>query len=251
MEETLRHIGLAEKEVEIYLLLLKQPKMTAQELSESTAITRTNVYRLLDRLVDMKLVTADDSPVKRFTLTEPQALHKLLQEKQAELKRTAVSLGSIMPAIRSQYSLSLDKPGVLYMTGEDGLERLLCDMANSATDVHLIAGDAPTDEKIRKSFTDLIEQRKKNGVQTYALYHDGPHRDAVARLFDERGFKTRFIGEQPFDSEIILYEDNTVFTTYDPEIIITVITNSRFTATMRTIFMQMWGNGHEISCIDE
>ncbi len=251
MEEILRQIGLADKEVEIYLLLLKKPNMTAQELSESTEITRTNVYRLLDRLSNFKLIMSDNSPVKRFSLTEPQALHKLLQERQAELKRTAVSLGSIMPAIRSQYSLSLDKPGVLYMTGEDGLERLLRDMANSSTDVHLIAGDAPTDEKVHKSFTDLIEQRQKNGVQTYALYHDGPHRDAVAKLFSERGFKTRFVGEKPFDSEIVLYEDNTVFTTYDPEIIITVITNNRFTATMRTIFMELWENGQEFEPVDE
>lgn len=240
MESVLLQLGLSDKEVSLYLLLLKKPHQSAQELANQTDIKRTNVYRLLDNLQSQGLITSDKSPVKKFTTTEPQALQKVLQEKQSQLKQTANSLSVVMPALRSQYALSLDKPGVVHMTGEDGLERLLLDMVNSKTEVLLVAGDEPTDERTRERFRELIMKRKENHVHTRAIFHNGSHRTRIQQKFTERGFDVRFLGTLPFSSEIILYEDNVVFSVYDPSLINTVITNQQFAATMRTLFEELW-----------
>lgn len=245
MEEILQQLGLSDKETALYLLLLEKPHQTAQELAERAAIKRPNTYRLLDSLQAQGLIAPDDSPVKKFTATEPQALQKLLQKKQLELKQTASSLAAAMPSFRSQYALSLDKPGVVQMTGEDGLERLLLDMTHSQTEILLVAGDEPTDEAIRGRFRELIMERKAHGIHTRALFHDGPHRERIRHKFTDRGFAVRFSGKTAFESEIILYEDNVVFSVYDPILIITVVTNRQFAGTMRTLFEALWRNSCE------
>jgi sugar-specific transcriptional regulator TrmB len=240
MEEILLQLGLTDKEASLYLLLLQTPHLTAQQMADSTQIQRTNVYRLLDNLLSMEIITADHSAVKRFTAAEPQTLQKLLQNKQNELKQTANSLSSLMPAFRSQYSLSLDKPGVFHMAGTEGFERLLHDMVKSKTDVLLVASDdIPNDEDTLERFRNLLTERRNNGVATRALFHGEPN-EQIQQTFAERGLEVRFIGDTPFKGEIALYEDNVAFTVYDPSIIVTVLTNQLIAATMRTIFEELW-----------
>lgn len=241
MEDILLQIGLTDKEASLYLLLLQSPNQTAQQLADKTNIKRTNVYRLLDNLLDQGLVYSDASPVKRFAATEPQSLQKLLQSKQIELKRTASSLSALMPTFRSQYSLSLDKPGVFHMAGKDGFERLLEDMVCSETEVLLIASDdVPDDEETLERFRELLVERMTNGVKTRALFHRATYSERIKKEFNERGIEVRFIGDTPFKGEAVMYEDNTAFTVYDPSLIVTVLTNKHIVGTMRSLFEQLW-----------
>lgn len=240
MHDVLLQLGLSDKQILLYEMLLKTPHQTAQKLANATGIKRTNVYRLLDELERQELIISGNDKVKTFATSEPQALQKLLQRKQSELKQTAGSLSAILPALRSQYSLSLDRPGVVYMVGEDGLEQLLLDMIHAKTEVLLVAGDEPQDETTLKRFRELIMQRKENGVLTRALFHDGDHRARIRQKFTDRGFTTRFLPTPPFDSEVVLYEDNVVFSVYDPTLITTIITNKQFASTMRSLFETLW-----------
>lgn len=240
MEEILLQLGLTDKETALYLLLLKTPHLTAQQLADNTQIQRTNVYRLLDNMLALGIVTTDNSPVKRFAASEPQSLQKLLQSKQDSLRQTASALSATMPAFRSQYSLSLDKPGVFHMAGSEGFERLLQDMVRSNTEVLLVASDdTPRDEDTLRRFRELLLERKKNGVSTRALFHGDPD-EVIRNTFAERGLEVRFIGQTPFAGEVALYEDNVAFTVYDPSIVVTVLTNKHIAGTMRSLFEELW-----------
>lgn len=246
MEEVLLQLGLSDKESAVYLLLLKSPRLTAQQIAEQTDIARTNTYRIIDNLLEQKLIMRDDSPVSKFSATEPQALQQLLADKQLALKQTAKSLAATMPSFRSQYSLSTDKPGVVHMAGSEGFERLLTDMVTSQTEVLLIASDdVPQDEATLRRFRELLLKRKENGVATRALFHDAPYKDRIKREFTEHGIDVRFIGKTPFKGEVAIYEDNVAFTVYDPALITTVITNRHIAATQRALFAQLWRGATE------
>lgn len=241
MEEVLLQLGLSDKESAVYLLLLKSPRLTAQQIAEQTEITRTNTYRIIDRLLEQRLIVRDNSPVSKFSATEPHALQQILTDKQLTLKQTAKSLAAAMPSFRSQYSLSTDKPGVVHMAGAEGFERLLTDMTTSQTEVLLVASnDVPNNPDTLARFRELLVQRKRAGVTTRALFHDAPYRDRIKNEFADRGIETRFIGSTPFKGEVAIYEDNVVFTVYDPSLITTVITNRHIADTQRTLFEQLW-----------
>ena len=241
MEEVLLQLGLTDKESAVYLLLLQTPLQTAQELAEATDIKRTNVYRILDNLLEQQLIVRDNSPVSKFSATEPNQLQKILAEKQLALKQTAKSLSATMPSFRSQYSLSRDKPGVYHMAGREGFERLLKDMISSQTEVQLVASnDVPDDKDTLKRFRELQLEMRDAGVATRALFHNAPYKDRIKREFTERGFDVRFIGDSPFRGEIVIYEDNVAFVVYDPSLVVTVVTNQHIATTMRLMFEQVW-----------
>lgn len=56
IEEILNKIGLDEKEVIVYLSVLKYSKITASELTKKTKFKRTTIYAVLERLLDKKLI---------------------------------------------------------------------------------------------------------------------------------------------------------------------------------------------------
>lgn len=240
MEEVLRQLGLTDNELSVYMLLLKKPNQTAQQLATASNIQRTNLYRILDILVEQELIAINsESSVRRFYVTEPQNLQKLLQLKQTQLKQTSSLLSTTMPSFRSQYSLSLDKPGVFYMAGFEGFERLLLDEVKAKTEILLMASnDVPKENMAR--FKELLLERKRNGVKTRAIFHEANFNNKIRAEFNERGFDVRFLGNTPFKGEIGLYEDNTTFTVYDPSLMTTVITNKHITDTMRTLFEHLW-----------
>lgn len=241
MEQSLSDLGFNEKEIMLYMSLLKKPKQSAQQLAKQNGIQRTNIYHLLDNLIGEKLVTHEDSPVRLFSVAEPKALRDLLQRKQTSLKQAAGSLSTALPQFVSQYSLALDKPGVVHMTGNDGFEQLLLDMAHSKTEILLVASDyTPQDADILTRFRELQLERKRAGIATRALFHNGNYSDRLRKEFTERGIDTRFIGYTPFSGEVAVYEDNVAFTVYDPSLIVTVITNVHIASTMRLLFEELW-----------
>lgn len=243
MEEILLQLGLTDKEAAVYLQLLHSPRQTAQQIAEQTEITRTNTYRIIDNLLDQKLILRDDSPVSKFSTADPQMLQQLLADKQLTLKQTAKSLSAAMPSFRSQYSLSTNKPGVVHMAGFEGFERLLTDMVSSKTEVLLVASDEfPLDESELQRFRNLLIERRDNGVLTRALFHNASYKDRIRTEFSERGIDVRFIGNSPFRGEVIIYEDNVAFTVYNPTLVTTVITNSAIASTMRQLFEHSWNN---------
>jgi sugar-specific transcriptional regulator TrmB len=241
MEEVLLELGLSDKEAALYLQLLEVPHQTANQLADAADIKRTNVYRLLDNLVELGLVRFDENPVRKYTTTSPQALQQLVKDRQQQIKQAASSLATAMPDFRSQYSLSLDKPGVFYMSGPEGFERSLLDAVRSKTEILLIASDdVPDDEATLKRFRELLHERKKMGVKTRALFHHCGYEQRIKKEFEERGMEIRFIGSTPFKGEVAIYEDNAVFGVYDPSIVLTHITNVHIAETMRTLFELLW-----------
>lgn len=241
MKEILSQIGLQDNEIDVYLLLLSTPALTAQQIADGTDIKRTNVYRIVDNLLEQNLIIKDKSAVSKFSATEPQALQKILEEKQHALKQTAKALSLAMPTFRSQYSLSLDKPGVVHMAGREGFERLLKDMISSQTEIQLVASnDIPNDQDTLKRFRELQLEMRDAGVKTRALFHNASYKDRIRDEFTNRGFDVRFIGDNPFRGEIAVYEDNVVFVVYEPSLVVTVITNQHIATTMRLLFEQVW-----------
>jgi predicted DNA-binding transcriptional regulator len=86
-ENLLRELGLGEKEITIYLAILRSGKTTAAELSTITKINRTTVYAVAKELISKGIVAEDIStPVAHLLALPPKDLNNLVTREQAELE---------------------------------------------------------------------------------------------------------------------------------------------------------------------
>jgi sugar-specific transcriptional regulator TrmB len=246
MDEQLQQLGLSAKEARVYLLLLEKPQQSAAGIAKELGEKRANTYMLLEQLAELHLVEVDETkPVRAYSAANPTALQKMLQRRLEREQHAAATLQKALPSLRSMYALASDKPGVVHMAGYDGFKAILDDQIRSSTDILLIASnDVPNKPEELVAFRKLLVARKNAGVRTRAIFHSGDRNDEFRRLFEERGIELRFLGEQPFRGEVALYEDNVVFTVYEPSLVSTVITNALIAETMRTLFEQLWNGAH-------
>ena len=80
--KSLKKFGLSEKEGEVYLSCLELGEATASDISIKSNLPRTLVYDILERLIDLGLVSYNlKAKKKHFIAAEPRELLRILKEK--------------------------------------------------------------------------------------------------------------------------------------------------------------------------
>lgn len=96
MEEALKKFGLTEKETKVYLTCLELGLTTASKISEKANIPRTLTYDILQRLIELGLVSyLIKANKKHFRAADPQKLISILKEKEEAVKRVMAELISL------------------------------------------------------------------------------------------------------------------------------------------------------------
>ena len=242
MDDTLQQIGLNQKEAEFYLYLLQHGPQTTLQLTKATGEKRTNVYMILDSLIQKGVVAADDSKSSRlFSAQEPSSLQKLLVVEQQRQKQAVAALSAAMPELKSLHALTSDKPGVVHLAGIDGFKSILNDMKTTGSDVLLVGSNEILNQpEIYDVLLKSLHERKALGIHTKAIFElaNRPYIDKVA--FAERGFEVRFLGKHAYPGEMAIYDNNLLLTTFRPSLINTVVTSDDVATTMRLLFEELW-----------
>ncbi len=168
MEDVLKKIGLENKEIQVYLALLKLGKSPVEKIKKETKIERTHIYKILERLQDKNFVTSViENKTKQFIPTEPD---KLLQD----LKRTEDELKSILPKLTS---LSLGKPQeemkIVVYRGKDGLKKLGEELLLS-TKKYLVMGEQGKLQEVLPIYSQqFMKKIEESGIKEKVLAKKG------------------------------------------------------------------------------
>lgn len=105
IHSTLKEVGLNDKEISVYLTLLKQGKATPASLSKLTKINRATVYNIAKSLQSKGIISEDlGGKTLYFTALPPESLGQIisrpireLQEKESVIKKAIDELSLITP----------------------------------------------------------------------------------------------------------------------------------------------------------
>ena len=97
-----KKLGLSDKEIKVYLGLIKSGAISVRGLSGRVSLNRGTVYDTLKRLQAKGLVSYYLHETKqKFVAEEPDKLMKLLQEKEEKLEEIKDTFVSLIPELRS------------------------------------------------------------------------------------------------------------------------------------------------------
>src|SRR3989344_2709393 len=86
-KRTLEELEFDEKEVEIYLALLRIGETTATKISQETKVERTLVYYIIEKLINRGLVSFKlKNNVKYYSASNPENILEKLKEKEKSFK---------------------------------------------------------------------------------------------------------------------------------------------------------------------
>lgn len=250
-EKTLTQLGLGEKEALVYETLLRLGKAGMGRLIQELPFKRANTYNLVADLTAKGLLTETEERGKKVFIAEnPGKLHDLLEARQHELKHAHQSLEAILPDLRSVYALALNKPGVRFYEGIEGIKLVLEDtlVNNPGKTIDAFSDVAGYARYLRDWNTrHYAPKRKRLGIRERVIIPD--NKEALAYMEGYQASEVTDIlfldhRQYPFTTEVNIYNSKVSFVTFSEKTHIgVIIENDAIFQTLSSIFAFCWAMG--------
>lgn len=246
-------LGLTEGQVTVYMSLLTNGPMPVSRLQRETGIARQAIYKILDSLIKIGLTEKQKLKEKHtlFTASHPSTLERLADKKQQESADAIQSFRDVLPKFVSIFNVAYAKPGILILDGVAGLQKLYDDIIKKESNILLIG---PSYKVKFEEILGIIErQAKRQAATNIHVRAITPLRETThekIKYDQERLIERRFTNKETLNipAQIIVYGDRVGITTYDNQMITTIIENVAIRDTFVTIFEYIWQtskNDHE------
>ncbi len=150
IKNILLDLGFEEREIKIYLSLIKNNGSTALKISKDTKIDRTTIYDLLEKMIQRGFISFFvENKAKHFFAISPEKLLIYFKEKYS-------SLESIFPEIKKLEKKDQIKVSCELFSGIEGMKNVIKDFINENKNYKTIG--------IRQEYEDVLEYLADQGV---------------------------------------------------------------------------------------
>jgi DNA-binding MarR family transcriptional regulator len=135
--------GLTPIQAAAYALLIEVGEVRPAAAATKLNTTRSNAYKVLDRLVELRLATkTEHGKTLAYTVANPIALASLTAQFRAQATAREEAASRIMQDLLEKYQSHSDKPSVSVVTGQKAVAGAYRKQINLNEDIHFIHSDA-------------------------------------------------------------------------------------------------------------
>lgn len=236
--DSLKQLGLNQKEQDIYLAILQMEKASINELSVRTKTKRSTTYNIVYRLKAEGFVSQTSEGKKHFFVANnPELVLGVLDEKRRQFKQE-------LPAILSLYNTLPQKPKVAYFEGFEGIKQLYEDtlLVTPRGGEILAYVTTGTVTHLEEYSIDYIKKRVAKKITLRGIYNNSPDIEKYMAKNKEQMRVAKMISEKemPLENEINIYSNKMIVITYEPEPFGVLIESKEVVNTQRAIFEALW-----------
>lgn len=243
LKESLKSIGLTEKERDVYLAVLTLGKGTVTDIAKKSGLKRTSIYQYMEALLQKNFVSQTRMKKRIFYIAEhPKNILAFLKKKKTALETAEKKIENILPDLESLYSVSSTKPTVLYYEGKEGLRFVYETLAKNHR--QLFSFFSP-----RKFFT-LFSYQDNDTILSHLEQNGGMLRnlieksDATKKRLSLKKYNS-FVKNKTlpagftFDTDVLIADTAVAFISFDKKIAVIIYDNAvaRF---QKNIFLALW-----------
>jgi len=240
--EILKSAGLTISQTKAYLALLGNDLFTPPDLADEIGENRTSVYMILNRLEELGLIHKIKGQKIAYEAEPPSMLKDLLTRRQTELQQTQRNIMTILPKLNAKYTISHQKPGVIFFQGIEGLEYVYKEIIDNGQDfIILPCKGARAHKEVDELITKNIKLQKKQHIKSRVIYPLAI-KDSIKidELTNDNVYAKFFGTETGHQAQIIVYANCVAITTFEGGISTTVITNPMVAQTHKKYFESIW-----------
>ncbi len=239
MMGALRKFGLSEKEAKVYLSCLELGDSVASNIALQSDLPRTLVYDILERLIDLGLVSYSIRDNKKFfRASDPEELLRILHEKENAVTKALPSL-KILQKIKG-----VKRPKVEVYEGKEGMKAVMDDILRSGVKEFLAYGSSRSSFEIIPAFMEeWHKERIKRKVVMKILYNNTKEaREKVKVRTESLAFSQfKFMPitlESP--TATLIYGNKVVLQSWTKEPFAVMIENEEMAENQRRYFEELW-----------
>lgn len=242
--DSLELLGLTQDQTSIYISLLKGPK-NRLEISRDTNIGRSNVYRLVDELIEIGVVheitTQDD---KLLESADPKTLELLVvnQETSAQQKRTILT--QLLPALKELVNQD-DGFAIRNYTGASGIKQMMWNELRTKSDICIFSCGS-LDKATGKNFAEKFRMEiiVRNIMQRALENPESDNPTVSGHPGYQKHYDVRYIDRNILNimPEITIHDETvSIYNNWENNVQIgTEIKSPFFAVFMRQVFESYW-----------
>lgn len=165
-EKILKEIGLTDAEIKVFIELSKLDSAMASEIAGKVGIYRTNVYDILESLIEKGLVSyIIKANRKHFIASKPQKLLGYLKEKKEKIKEQEKQIQELIPILLKLKQPKQEELKAEIYRGKEGLKTLLDDMLTERKTIYYLGYSAVSQQIIPYFFIHWHKRRIKMKIK--------------------------------------------------------------------------------------
>lgn len=243
-ENILIQAGLSEEQALVYQSLLERGSQKASDLSKWTGVKRGLIYKVLEQLENMSLISKHGGPgtVATFSPSHPSALLLNIERKEKEMALTKEILVSSIGSLSSKFNLISGKPNVQFFEGKEGVAKVLRDSLTSQTEILTFADNEAMNKYYPELNKENVEARKKSKIKKRLISIDTPYIRELAKNDDPEITERRVLNSNDkFAVAMQIYDNKISYITLEADRAIGVIIEDNAIYEMqKVIFENLW-----------
>lgn len=243
-QDILKQIGLTEGEITVYEFLLKKGEIPAGEVIKNTTLKRGNAYNILYSLEKRGLVERVDRGKKAlFRVSHPSSLIDFINQESRQLEDAQLKLGAVLPEIVSEYNLVLNKPGIKFYEGEEGIKKVLADTLTAKDVIYTYADIEAVIKYTEQINKEYIKKRDKLQINKKVITIDSPFARNFFKNYHKDITDTRFIDHEayPFSSVMQIYDNHVAYISLSKDAYVAMLISDKNIYHMqKSLFKYNW-----------
>jgi sugar-specific transcriptional regulator TrmB len=249
IHDLLKKLDFSEKEIEVYLAILRNEKITPADLSKITKINRSTVYSVVGELVEKGIVSHDlTSPVKYLVALPIEDLENIVKKEEIELARKKDVVSSAISELKHITSNKKYSAPKIRFIAEGDIESFMINQS-PVWDESMLEADAVwwgfQDHTYVENYANYIDwywSRADEGIKLKLI----TNKSTIEKVMEEKKYPRRkikyFKKKVPFTATTwILGEYIVMIVTNERPFYAIEIHNAELAKNQRELFKFLWG----------
>lgn len=240
-EKILIEAGLSEEQAAVYSALLDKGAMKAGPISTWTGIKRGLVYKVLDQLENMGLVSKNENSgsVTVFSPSHPERLREIMEQKEKSVALAKETLSFSLGSLSSKFNLLSGKPNIQFFEGKEAIERITSDYPKTETEIRQWIDISEAMKNMGENTVSYLKERIKKNISKRMIVSQSEENINYAKNGSElTSFK--FINKN-IPTALQVYDNTVAMLTLSKDKNIGLIIEDKDIAeTIKNIFDTLW-----------
>lgn len=229
MKETLKLLGLTEREAEAYLELYNFKETTATQLAKITKEHRTNIYDSLNGLIKKGLIVYSiKNNVRYYKVSNPEKLVEYVKEKEKQAE-------DILPKLQGKLKAQSEKPIVEIYEGKEGFKTILGKILRVGKTIYGIGASEEWEKRFPIKLSQYMKEREEKKINAKLIYVKGS-KPIYHKLNQIKFLPTKF--HQP--STIAIFGDYVAVFMWTEPLVATLTKSKELSNSFEEYFNQLW-----------
>lgn len=171
--ENLVLAGLNEQQAEAYVLLLERGRVSPSDAATKLALSRTNAYKVLDRLVELNLAEKRDERKKIvYYPCNPASLSRLVAEQRNIAARREEAVRAVLSDLLAKYNEKNEQPTINVVTGRERVANAYREQISQLEPIYFIRSRSDITSMGFDTMHDLRTTPSRHGVKRFGITPD-------------------------------------------------------------------------------